>query len=199
MLIGAFALAVAVAACDAATPPASASLPPAPIASAASAAPSLSIAAAPSRTTAVAIEPDLLDVLPHDIDGHPVEESPEVEGANAADPSIPNEVRAMAAAFVHDDDLSNWAVVTIVALRTGVLDDAFYRSWRATFDAGACEPAGGVTGSAAAPIGDRVVDIGRCAGGVNTYHARLAGDRLVSITAVGEGRYGELVMAGLTE
>lgn len=190
---------LATAACKGSSPPASHSLAAASSAPPASSTTPSAPTVVPSRAAAVAIEPGLLGVLPRAIDGHPVEESPEVEAANAADPTIPDEVRAMAAAFVHDDELSNWAVVTVVALRSGVLDDAFYRSWRATFDVGACEPAGGVTGSAAAPIGDRMVDIGRCAGGVNTYHARLAGDRLISITAVGEGRYGELVMAGLSE
>ena len=196
---------VAAAACGSAPP----SGPPAPttagptaslaVASAsAPAAPPATASPAASRT-AVAVDPALLAALPAEVDGHLVEESVEVEAANAADPSIPAEIRTLAAAFVHDDGMTNWAVATVVALHDGVLGDAFYRSWRDTFDAGACEPAGGVTGSANATIGGRSVDIGRCAGGVNTYHAMLSGDRLVSVTAVGDLRYGELLMAGLQE
>jgi hypothetical protein len=143
------------------------------------------------------LDPALLALLPTDIAGFPVERSHEVEAADAADPTIPAEVDGLAAAFVHDDDLSNWAVATVVELRPGVLSDAFVRSWRQSFDEGACEPAGGVTGTASTTIGGRPVEIGRCVEGVNTYHVVLPGDRIVSITAVGPERFGEQLIAGL--
>jgi len=164
----------------------------------ATAAPPATAAPTVSRA-AVLLDPALLRVLPAEVDGHPVEESVEVEEANVAAPAMPAEIRSLAAAFVHDDGMTNWAVATVVLLHAGVLGDAFHRSWRDSFDTGACEPAGGVTGTASTTIGGRPVDIGRCAGGVHTYHARLSGDRLVSVTAVGDLRFGELLMAGLVE
>jgi len=147
-------------------------------------------------SVSISIDPALLGALPPEIDGHPLDESPEVEQADVEDPTLVG-VERLAAAFVHDDNAENWAVVTVVALFRGHLTDEYYRSWRDTFDTGACEPAGGVTGSAVAPIGGREVNVGRCAGGVNTYHVRLPGDRIVSVTSFGPKRYGELVMSGL--
>ena len=150
----------------------------------------------PTISAPIEIDPGLLAILPAEIDGQPVDESPEVEEADAEDPTLVGVAR-LAAAFVHDDNAANWAVVTVAAIQPNVLTDAYFRSWRDSFDAGACEPAGGVTGTAIAPIGGRDVNIGRCAGGVNTYHVRLDEDRIVSVTAFGDKRYGELVMGGL--
>ena len=65
----------------------------------------------------------------------------------------------------------------------------------------ACEVAGGVApGAAVTEIGGHETYIGSCQGGVHTYHVRLENpDRIVSITAVGDERLGERVVAGLTE
>ncbi len=91
--------------------------------------------------------------------------------------------------------------MNVVRLRPGVFGDAWFRSWRDTYDTGACEIAGGVApGAAVSDISGRETHIGSCQGGVHTYHVHLASpDRIVSITAAGEGRFGERVVAGLTE
>ena len=85
--------------------------------------------------------------------------------------------------------------------RPGVFDDGWFRSWRSTYDEGACQVAGGVSpGAAESVIAEHETHIGTCEGGVHTYHVHLADpDRVISITAVGEGRFGERVVAGLTE
>ena len=72
---------------------------------------------------------------------------------------------------------------------------------RAPTTTGACEVAGGVApGAAVTEIGGHETHIGSCQGGVHTYHVHLANpDRIVSITAAGEGRFGERVVEGLTE
>jgi hypothetical protein len=55
-------------------------------------------------------------------------------------------------------------------------------------------------GSAEADIADHRTFIGTCVGGVHTYHVHLADpDRVIAITALGPGRYGEQVVAGLAE
>ena len=91
--------------------------------------------------------------------------------------------------------------MNVVRIRAGAFSDSWFRSWRETFDVGACERSGGVTpGAAEAEIAGRVVHIGTCEGGVHTYHVHLASpDRLISITSLGAGRFGERVVAGLTE
>ena len=49
-------------------------------------------------------------------------------------------------------------------------------------------------------IGGHATHIESCQGGVHLYHVHLADpDRVISITAAGEGRFGERVVAGLTE
>jgi hypothetical protein len=191
--------ALALVACEAAQSPTT----PAPTFASAPAAPSAATSPAPRPTPgasrpALRIDPALLALLPTEIAGFPVERSTDVEEADAADPTIPAEVDRLSAAFVHNDDLSNWAVATVVQIRPGVLSDAFLRSWRQSFDEGACEPAGGVTGTASTTIAGHQVDIGRCVEGVNTYHVRLPDDRIVSITSVGPERYGEQLVAGLS-
>jgi hypothetical protein len=95
-----------------------------------------------------------------------------------------------------DEDL---AIATVVQLRPGVNGDAFYKGWRADYDKSACEAAGGVASHAQRVIGSHTVDVTTCGEGVRLYHTRLRGDRLVSITAAGDRKFGDLVMAALRE
>jgi hypothetical protein len=96
---------------------------------------------------------------------------------------------------VAGDDLSSAMVARPVP---GAWSEAWFRDWRESYDDGACGQAGGVAGHAEVELGGRTVFIGTCAGGLRTYHAWLE-DRglLVSAFSVGEGRYGEQLMAGL--
>ncbi len=87
----------------------------------------------------------------------------------------------------------------MVQLRPGVNGDAFFKDWRTDYDTSACEAAGGVKSHAQQVIGSHTVDVTVCGEGVRLYHTRLSGDRLVSITAVGDRKLGDLVMAGLRE
>jgi hypothetical protein len=89
--------------------------------------------------------------------------------------------------------------VTVARVKPGLFGDLFYRGWRDTFDAAVCEQAGGVAGHAEAEIAGRQTFIGTCAGGVHTYHVHLPDqDVIVSMQAVGDGRFGERVVEGLT-
>ncbi len=121
----------------------------------------------------------------------------------AADPDLATNASAIAVAFAiapgasADDDV---AVVSVVQLRPAVFDDAFFRDWRDSYDAAACEAAGGVSGNAQAEIDGRTIHIGTCAAGAHTYHAYLAdASVVVSVTSVGEMRLGEQIVAGLRE
>ena len=51
----------------------------------------------------------------------------------------------------------------------------------------------------ATTIDGRQVFIGSCANGAFTYHLRYGEDVIVSLTSVGEGRFGEQVVQNLGE
>lgn len=164
-------------------------------------------APSPSATdgsSGVAVDPALLDLLPGNVDGVPLTADPETAAAIAADGSIAPFVSAIALATAFGplatDTSRDYVVVTVARLRRGTFGDLFFRGWRDTFDNAVCEQAGGVDGHAEADIGAHHTFIGTCSGGVHTYHVHLPGhDVIVSMQGVGERRYAELVVAGLTE
>jgi len=169
----------------------------------ASASPGASALGPPSSALAGGrrVDRTLLDILPADIDGVPLQ--PDDETAAAID-GLPEEVEAIAIGLYIQpgsstaDDL---AIANIVRLRAGVFDETWFRSWRETYDEGACKVAGGIApGTAETRIGEHDTHIGSCKGAVHTYHVHLVSpDRVLSITAAGERRFGERVIAGLTE
>lgn len=144
----------------------------------------------------VPIDPTLLEILPATVAGLPVAAVPDPSGID--DPGLIDSVERMAQALVVDPASDAFTFASVIVLRPGVFDDEFFRSWRDSFDEGACSQAGGVTGHAQATIGGRTAYIGRCEGGVLTYHVRLDDrDAIVSVSALGETRLGEQLVAGL--
>jgi hypothetical protein len=144
----------------------------------------------------VPIDPSLLEILPATVAGLPVAAVSDVSGAD--DPGLVETVDRMAQAVVVDPASDAFAYASVIVLKPGVFDDIYFRSWRDSFDEGACSQAGGITGHAEATIDGRTVYIGRCVGGVLTYHVRLDGrDAIVSVSALGESRLGERLVAGL--
>ncbi|HSO29157.1 MAG TPA: hypothetical protein VLS28_04590 [Candidatus Sulfomarinibacteraceae bacterium] len=147
---------------------------------------------------AVAIDPALLAILPATVDGFPVVESPEGEAAALADPILPSVGRAVAAGFAIDPAIGDFVYAVVVQLRPGALPDEAFRDWRDSFDEGACSQADGVVGHAETEIAGRTVYIGTCAGGLRTYHVLLKDrDVLISASAAGERRLGELLIENL--
>ncbi len=124
---------------------------------------------------------------------------PDTAAQDAADPSHAADLSALAVAVAAQPTSGDLAVVSVVRLRPGVFSDEYFRSWRDTFDTGACSQAGGVAGTAESTIAGHQAYIGHCAGGLLTYHVHLADgdDRIVSISSLGPGRLGELVVDGL--
>ncbi len=150
---------------------------------------------------AVQVDAALLAFVPAAVDGVPLTFDPGTSATIAADPSVAPDAASLAVALAivpgasAADDL---AVVSVVRLRDPAKDETWFRDWRDTYDQAACSPAGGLVGNAEAEIGGGTVYIGSCAGGVRTYHTRLAASGIVvSITALGSRRLGEKVMAGL--
>jgi hypothetical protein len=145
----------------------------------------------------VAVEdPSLIDVLPESVAGQPVVLESQAFVDAIGDPAFAANVETAAfGVVVAGNDLSSAMVARPVS---GAWSEAWFRDWRDSYDEGACGQSGGVAGSAEAQLGGRTVYIGTCAGGLRTYHAWLDGrGLLVSAFSVGEGRYGERLMAGL--
>jgi hypothetical protein len=138
---------------------------------------------------AVVVDPTLLGILPQTVDGIAMVESAEGESAALKDPNLTKVASAVASGLAIDAATGEFVYVFVVRLMPGALDDTGYRSWRDSYDEGACSQASGVTGHAETTIGGRTVYIGTCAGGVRTYHVRLDGPGLlISASAVGEQR-----------
>jgi hypothetical protein len=152
----------------------------------------------------IAVDDTLLGLLPTDVAGIPLSADPATAAEIAADRTLAGSVVALAVATGFapppSDTTGDYVVVTLARLEPGVFDDTFFRDWRDSFDQAVCAQAGGVGGHAEADIEGHRTFIATCAGGVRTYHVHLASsDVIVSLQAAGEGRFGELVVGGLTE
>jgi hypothetical protein len=171
--------------------PATSSAPDLPV-------PSASVPVTPPSATgpAVPVDPALLAILPLSVDGFPVRSIPDPTGLD--DPALVANLARLAQAYVVDPAASGFAYASVVVLRPGVFSEAFFRSWRDSFDTGACSQAGGVAGHAQAQIGGRTAYLGTCVGGLLTYHVRLDSlNAIVSVSSLGTARLGEQLLAGL--
>jgi hypothetical protein len=147
--------------------------------------------------TRVAVEdPSLLGVLPAEVGGQPVVLESQAFADALADPDFAANVEAAAfGVVVSGDDLASALVARPVP---GAFSEAWFRDWRDSYDEGACAQAGGIAGVAETDLGGRTMYVATCGGGLRTYHTWLDGPGLiVSALAVGTGRYGERLMAGL--
>ena len=164
---------------------------------------SISVSASPPTSGgSVAVDPSLLSILPPDVAGVPMQPAPDTAAQIAADPSLASEVEAVAVALAVSAGSSaaeDLVIASVVRLQPDIFDETFFRGWRDTYDGAACEPAGGVRGNAESEIDGRQVFIGSCNSGVLTYHLRYGEDVIVSLTSVGERRFGEQVVQNLGE
>jgi hypothetical protein len=138
----------------------------------------------------------LLSILPPDLDGVPVTAEEESFAEAAADPAfVANVARAAFAIVVAPDDLASGVVAELVP---GAWSDAFFADWRETYGEGACAQAGGVVANAEAELGGRTVYVTTCGDGLRVYHAYLE-ERgvIVSLFSLGDGRFGERLVADL--
>jgi hypothetical protein len=151
----------------------------------------------PDETTAVILDPTVLDVLPSSVAGIAVTEDPS-EATNAlAEPSIQTIASAVDAAVAVDTGSGDLVYAWVVRLRPGAFNDERYRQWRTTYDEGACS-GGGLIGPAEATIDGRTVSITTCTQGLRTYHLWLEDqDILISASAIGDGKLGEQLMDNL--
>jgi len=159
-------------------------------------------AAGPGADTALIVDARLLGILPASVAGIAMAPAPDAAAGMIGDAGLAQAASGVAVGMVvapggsRGDDL---AVSTVIQLRPGIFSDAFYRDWRESYDTAACAPAGGVASHVQQLIGPHTVDVTVCSQGARTYHTHLPGDRLVSVTAVGDRTFGDLVMAGLRQ
>jgi hypothetical protein len=147
----------------------------------------------------VAVDASLLDVLPTSAADVERRDDPETAADIAASDGLAADIDAVAVAlYIADDD---YAVATVVRPQEGVVDDAWFRDWRDTFDAGVCEQAGGVeTGRSEIKIDERTVHRSTCVGGVVIHHVYVPGaERLISIQGAGSADLGRSILDDLTE
>jgi hypothetical protein len=158
--------------------------------------PSAATSAPASPATSIEVDAGLLRVLPQDVGGVAIVESPEGEADASGTASLRELADAVAAGVAVDKVSGDFVYAVVVALRPG-FDAATFRAWRDSYDAGAC-PKGDVPGHAEAEIGGRTVSISTCANGVRTYHAWIQeSEVLVSASSTGDRRFGEVLMNGL--
>jgi hypothetical protein len=144
------------------------------------------------------VDTTLLGVLPAAVDGVPVTESTDGETDALANTQLPSIASALAAGLAVDSASGDFVYAVVVRLLPGGFGDAGFRGWRDSYDEGACSGAGGVVGHAQAQIAGRTVYIGTCDAGVRTYHAWIEDKNLlVSASAAGDRRFGELLMRDL--
>jgi hypothetical protein len=168
------------------------------------AATSAATAAASGSTAVIVVDDALLALLPTEVDGVALTPDRETAAELAADAALGVAVGSLAVATAFGplatDGSADYVVVTVVGLKPRTFSDGFFRDWRDSFDAAVCEQAGGVSGHAESEIGGHPTWIGTCSGGVHTWHATLRDDAvIVSMQGSGAARYGEQVIAGLTE
>lgn len=151
----------------------------------------------PTKQVVFLVDERLLAVFPESIEGLAVTSSPEGEASLQA-PDVARIATRGAAGIAVDPATGDFVYAVVLELQPGRFDEAGFRDWRDSFDEGACSQAGGVVGNAEAEIGGHRTYIGTCAGGLHTYHTWLAEPGLlVSASAVGSGRLGEALIAGL--
>jgi len=163
-----------------------------------------SAAVSPRATGSAAATADaaLLGLTPASAAGLTIAFDPETTAAELADPKLDANVATLATGIATPANAAaspnDLVIVNVVRLRDPAVADDWFRSWRDSYDAAACEPAGGLSGHATSRINGRDVFIGSCAGGARTYHLRLeAGGVLVSLTSIGAARLGERLVQAI--
>lgn len=149
----------------------------------------------------VLVDPTLLAILPALVDGVDLRPAPAAALEMSSDRSLAASASAIAVGLAATGSAvgDDFASVSVVRLRPGIYSASFFGQWRQSYDAAACAQAGGVSSHLQQVLGARTVEVTLCTGGARTLHAHLAGDILVSITAVGDRKLGDLVMTALRE
>jgi hypothetical protein len=144
------------------------------------------------------LDPTVLAFLPVAVGNVPVTESADEATQALSDPSLERIGTALDAGVAVDVGSGNLVHAWVVRLRADRFSETIYQQWRDSYDEGACAAAGGVVGTADATIDGRTVYITSCGASVRTYHVWLEqAGVLISASATGDGKFGELLMDNL--
>jgi len=152
----------------------------------------------PDDTTPLSLDSSLLGILPEKINETPVTESLDEASQALSNATLSEIGSAVDAAVAVDTGNGDLVYAWVVKLRPGAFNDNVYRTWRDSYDEGACAAAGGVVGRAEATIDGRTVYVTSCVAGLRTYHVWLKDqDVLISASSLGDGHFGEVLMDNL--
>ncbi|MGH2464155.1 MAG: hypothetical protein ACRDGI_01725, partial [Candidatus Limnocylindrales bacterium] len=84
------------------------------------------------------IDTGLLVSLPAMIGGQPVNEVPEIEAELASDPDLAHNASSLAVALGINMATGDFAYVAVIQLKPLVFSNAFFSSWRQSYDQSAC-------------------------------------------------------------
>jgi hypothetical protein len=148
--------------------------------------------------TPLTLDPTLLALLPAAVGGIAVNEDPDAAAQALTNQGLSALATALDAAVAVDTGNGNLVSALVVRIRPTAFGDEPFRQWRDSWDQGACADGGGVVGNAEATLGGRQTFITSCASGTHTYHVFLQAQGVViSATAFGPGRFGELLLTNL--
>jgi hypothetical protein len=143
------------------------------------------------------IDPKLLALLPAEVGGIPVLESPDSEGAALDNPDLPKSFDAYAEAGVGSIADSDWLVLTIGHLTAAAQGPDWYPSWRDDYATGACSQADGIASTTSQTIADWPVDVTTCNAGVIVYSMELDAEHVLSMYDLGPRRFGRQLIENL--
>ena len=148
--------------------------------------------------TPAILDPTVLAYLPASIDGTPVVEALDEAAVALSNPAVADFASAVDAAVAVDTGNGNLVSAYVVRVKPETFTADIFRQWRDSFDESACTAAGGVVGRAQAEIGGRNAYVTSCVAALRTYHLFIEEeDILISASSIGEGRFGEKLLAGV--
>jgi hypothetical protein len=152
----------------------------------------------PDDTTPLVLDDALLAFLPDTVAGIKVTEDQDAAAEALGNQALPAIASAVDAAVAVDVGSGNLVYALVVRIRPASFGDEAFRQWRDSYDQGACAASGGVVGNAEATLGGRQTFITSCVGGMHTYHVFLKVQGvIISASAIGDGRFGELLLDNL--
>jgi hypothetical protein len=157
--------------------------------------------------TGIDADPSLLDLVPAAEAGATLTFDPDTTASVASDPALAGDVSFLAIGLARPTgaaaDDPNLAIVNVVRLRnpgvmTATETEAWFRTWRDTYDEAACAQAGGVARHGETDVTGITVFTGACANGAFTYHARIGdGGIVLSLTSIGPADLGRSIVGKL--
>ena len=154
----------------------------------------------PSGTTGqfgLHIDPSLLAKLPAHVGALPIKEDAGSESTGLTDSDLAKTVDRYAAASAGDIGDAEWLKISISHFKPDSQNTDVYSAWVDQYAAGACSQAGGVAETTQPTIGDWLVDMTTCNGGVTVYTLQRGDWVVLSMFGLGPKDIGRQLIASL--